>query len=150
MFDRVKAEEMARRCAPESIVMLAAGDCPAGKMDIVMQNGYGGVLVREAIGHPLEADNIAKRIGTFTGKMAFSFCNDFSTAARDKAVESAIRFAQNTTADKNNVLPDDTGSRVPALKPLGRNCEPDQTGAAEACPHSGGAIRPDSQQHGAN
>ncbi len=43
------------------------------------------------------------------GKMAFSCCNDFSTAATGNAVDSAIRFAQHTTADKNNVLPDDKG-----------------------------------------
>ena len=49
--------------------MLEAKDAPAGKMDVVMQNGWGGVLVHEAVGHPLEADNIAQKIGAFTGKL---------------------------------------------------------------------------------
>ncbi len=44
----------------EAIAMLEAEDAPAGMMDVVMQNGWGGVLVHEAVGHPLEADNIAK------------------------------------------------------------------------------------------
>ncbi|UCC40427.1 MAG: TldD/PmbA family protein [Candidatus Aminicenantes bacterium] len=43
------------------------------------------------------------------GKMAFSSCNDFQDAALDNAVESAVRFAKNTTPDENNVLPDDKG-----------------------------------------
>ena len=43
------------------------------------------------------------------GKMAFSHCNDFSAAALDNAVKSAVKFAQNTTPDENNVLPDDNG-----------------------------------------
>jgi len=43
------------------------------------------------------------------GKMAFSSCNDFSDSALDNAVESAVRFAANTTPDENNVLPDDKG-----------------------------------------
>jgi PmbA protein len=44
------------------------------------------------------------------GKMAFSSCNDFSDAATASAIESAVLFAQQTTADPNNVLPDDKGS----------------------------------------
>ena len=69
MFDDAAAETAARNCAREAIAMLEAKDAPAGKMDVVMQNGWGGVLVHEAVGHPLEADNIAKKIGAFTGKM---------------------------------------------------------------------------------
>ena len=41
------------------------------------------------------------------GKMAFSHCNDFSEAALDNAVQSAITFAKTTTPDENNVLPDE-------------------------------------------
>jgi PmbA protein len=43
------------------------------------------------------------------GKMAFSSCNDFSETATGNAIESAIRFAQQATADVNNVLPEDKG-----------------------------------------
>jgi PmbA protein len=43
------------------------------------------------------------------GKMAFSSCNDFESKALDNAVESAVRFAANTTPDENNVLPDNKG-----------------------------------------
>lgn len=43
------------------------------------------------------------------GRMAFASCNEFSDEALDKAIESAIGFARNTTPDENNVLPDDKG-----------------------------------------
>ena len=43
------------------------------------------------------------------GRMAFSSCNDFAENALSSAIESAIRFAANTTPDENNVLPDDKG-----------------------------------------
>ena len=43
------------------------------------------------------------------GRMAFSSCNDFTDNALNNAVESAIRFAANTTPDENNILPDDKG-----------------------------------------
>jgi len=40
-------------------------------------------------------------------RMAFSSCNDFTDNALNNAIESAIRFAANTTPDENNVLPSD-------------------------------------------
>lgn len=43
------------------------------------------------------------------GRMAFSSCNDFSDRALENAISIAVRFARNTTADENNVLPDDKG-----------------------------------------
>ncbi len=43
------------------------------------------------------------------GRMAFASCNDFSDASLNGAIESAIGFAGKTTADENNVLPDEKG-----------------------------------------
>lgn len=83
LFDEVKPEEVARACARESIAMLEAKDAPAGKMDVVMQNGWGGVLVHEAVGHPLEADNIAKQVGAFTGKLGQKVASPIFTMIDD-------------------------------------------------------------------
>ncbi|RPJ79199.1 MAG: TldD/PmbA family protein [Acidobacteria bacterium] len=41
------------------------------------------------------------------GRMAFSNCNDLRQASLDNAIARAIEFAGITTADENNVLPDD-------------------------------------------
>ncbi len=68
MFEKVTPETIARRAAREAVAMINAEESPAGIMDVVMENGWGGVLIHEAVGHPLEADNIAKGIGAFTGK----------------------------------------------------------------------------------
>ena len=43
------------------------------------------------------------------GKMAFSSSNDLGEKALDDAIGRAIEFAKITTADPNNVLPDDKG-----------------------------------------
>jgi len=43
------------------------------------------------------------------GKMAFSSSNDLGERALDDAIGRAIEFAKITTADPNNVLPDDKG-----------------------------------------
>ena len=83
MFDNEAAEKIARNASREAIVMLSAEEAPAGIMDVVMQNGWGGVLVHEAVGHPLEADNIAKGIGAFTGKMGQKVASDCFTMIDD-------------------------------------------------------------------
>jgi TldD protein len=107
MFDEVTPEKVAQACARESIVMLEAKDAPAGKMDVVMQNGWGGVLVHEAVGHPLEADNIAKKIGVFTGKLGQKVAHPAFTMIDDGSMPNArgtTNFDDEGTAMTRNVL----------------------------------------------
>ena len=107
MFDEVTPEQVARTSAREAIAMLDATDAPAGKMDVVMQNGWGGVLVHEAVGHPLEADSIAKQIGAFTGKLDQKVASPVFTMVDDGSLPNArgtTNFDDEGTAMKRNVL----------------------------------------------
>jgi TldD protein len=107
MFEEVTPEQVARNAARESIVMLDAKDAPAGKMDVVMQNGWGGVLVHEAVGHPLEADNIAKKIGAFTGKLGKKVANNVFTMVDDGSLPNfrgTTNFDDEGTQMNSNVL----------------------------------------------
>ncbi len=107
MFDKVSPEEIARKAAREAVVMLKAEDAPAGIMDVVMQNGWGGVLVHEAVGHPLEADNIAKKVGAFTGKLGQKVASDVFTMVDDGSLPNfrgTINFDDEGTQMKRNVL----------------------------------------------
>ncbi len=107
MFEKVTPETIARNAAREAIEMLKAEDAPAGIMDVVMQNGWGGVLVHEAVGHPLEADNIAKKIGVFTGKMGQKVASDCFTMIDDGTLPNfrgTINFDDEGTEAKRNVL----------------------------------------------
>ncbi len=107
MFDEVSPEEVARRAAREAVAMLEAQDCPAGKMDVVMENGWGGVLVHEAVGHPLEADNIAKEIGAFTGKLGQKVASDVFTMVDDGTLPNrrgTTNFDDEGTQMQRNVL----------------------------------------------
>jgi TldD protein len=109
MFDLVTPETVAKNAAREAIAMLAAQDAPAGMMDVVMQNGWGGVLVHEAVGHPLEADNIAKGIGAFTGKLGQKVASDCFTMVDDGTLPNfrgTLNFDDEGTAAKRNVLID--------------------------------------------
>lgn len=107
MFEEVSPEEVARRTARESVAMLDAKDAPAGIMDVVMQNGWGGVLVHEAVGHPLEADNIAKKIGAFTGMLGKKVANEVFTMVDDGTLPNfrgTTNFDDEGTSMKQNVL----------------------------------------------
>ncbi len=107
MFSQVTPEAIARNAAREAIAMLDAQDAPAGIMDVVMQNGWGGVLVHEAVGHPLEADNIAKGIGAFTGKMGQKVATDCFTMVDDGTLPNfrgTINYDDEGTVAGRNVL----------------------------------------------
>jgi len=107
MFENVTPETVARNAAREAIAMLTAEDAPAGIMDVVMQNGWGGVLVHEAVGHPLEADNIAKGIGAFTGKVGQKVASDCFTMVDDGTLPNfrgTIDFDDEGTRVSRNVL----------------------------------------------
>ncbi|MCX7974912.1 MAG: TldD/PmbA family protein [Candidatus Aminicenantes bacterium] len=107
LFDEIKPEDVARTCARESVAMLEAKEAPAGKMDVVVQNGWGGVLVHEAVGHPLEADNIAKGIGIFVGKMDKKVASDVFTLVDDGSLPNfrgTTNFDDEGTPMKRNVL----------------------------------------------
>lgn len=107
MFEETTPEQVARACARESIAMLEAKEGPAGKTDVVMQNGWGGVLVHEAVGHPLEADNIAKKIGVFTGKLGQKVASPLFTMVDDGSLPNfrgTTNFDDEGTQMKRNVL----------------------------------------------
>lgn len=107
MFESVTPETVAKNAAREAIAMLEAEDAPAGIMDVVMQNGWGGVLVHEAVGHPLEADNIAKGIGAFTGKLGQKVANEVFTMVDDGTLPNfrgTINYDDEGTPAKRNVL----------------------------------------------
>lgn len=50
-------------------VNLSAIEAPAGTMDIVLGNGWPGVLLHEAVGHGLEGDFNRKGSSAFSGKI---------------------------------------------------------------------------------
>jgi TldD protein len=54
--------------ANRALVLLDGQAAPAGRMPVVLGNGFGGVLFHEACGHGLEADYILKKSSVWEGK----------------------------------------------------------------------------------
>jgi TldD protein len=61
--------ELASMAAERALVLLESRPAPAGRMPVVLGNGFGGVLFHEACGHGLEADYILKKSSAWEGKM---------------------------------------------------------------------------------
>ncbi|MGG7517322.1 metalloprotease TldD [Allorhizobium undicola] len=53
----------------QALVNLEAVEAPAGSMDVVLGNGWPGVMLHEAVGHGLEGDFNRKKTSAFAGLM---------------------------------------------------------------------------------
>jgi predicted Zn-dependent protease len=58
LLDEVGLDDAARRIADEALELLAAPDCPSGRMDVVLAPDQMILQIHESIGHPLELDRI--------------------------------------------------------------------------------------------
>jgi TldD protein len=78
-----RAADIAGSAARKALATLDAVDAPAGKMPVVVGNGFGGVLLHEAIGHGLEADAVQKKASFYAGRVGQKLAEDFVTAYDD-------------------------------------------------------------------
>ena len=83
LFDMIDLERYARKASETAITMLHADYCPAGKMTVAIENGFGGVIFHEACGHSLEATSVAKGNSVFTGKLGEQIASTKVTAIDD-------------------------------------------------------------------
>jgi len=71
-FEVIEAQnihELGKMAAKTAVTMLKADLCPSGKMPVIIENAFGGVIFHEACAHSLEATSVAKGASTFAGKL---------------------------------------------------------------------------------
>lgn len=76
-------EQVAFEAARKALTALDAIDAPSGKMPVVVGNGFGGVLLHEAVGHGLEADAVQKGASVYAGRIGEKLAPDFVNAFDD-------------------------------------------------------------------
>ncbi|MDJ0841175.1 MAG: metallopeptidase TldD-related protein [Acidobacteriota bacterium] len=66
---RERLESFAENAVREAELLLSARQAPAGMLPVILGPGDSGILLHEAIGHPLEADFNRKGSSAYTGRM---------------------------------------------------------------------------------
>lgn len=87
-FDEIDYKAIARSVGKSAITTLKAQECPSAKMDVIIENGFGGVIFHEACGHSLEASSVAKGLSVFCGKKGQKIASDLVTAVDDGTIEN--------------------------------------------------------------
>jgi TldD protein len=99
--DQVNVDDIANEASRIAVTMLHAEECPSGKMTVVIDNGFGGVIFHEAVGHSLEATSVAKGASVFTGKKGEVIANPLISAVDDGTIPNAWGSA--TYDDEGNL-----------------------------------------------
>ncbi len=81
--------ETGREAARSAVVNLHADYCPAGKMTVAIENGFGGVIFHESCGHSLEATSVAHNTSQMAGRLGQVIANEKVTAFDDGTIPNA-------------------------------------------------------------
>ena len=89
LFQQIDPSLVGTNASKVAAEMLLAKNCPAGKMPVAIENGFGGVIFHEACGHSLEGEQIAKGNSEFTHKMGQQIASTKVTAIDDGTIPNA-------------------------------------------------------------
>ena len=107
LFERISPESVGKEAARQAMVNLGASYCPAGRMTVAIENGFGGVIFHEACGHSLEATSVAIGASQMAGKLGQQIANPKVTAVDDGTIPNAwgsINMDDEGTPSQRNVL----------------------------------------------
>ncbi len=76
-------KDLPRQAIHAASVNLEAIPAPAGTMTVVLANGWPGVMLHEAVGHPLEGDFNRKGTSAFSGRMGETVASPLCTVVDD-------------------------------------------------------------------
>lgn len=109
-FKQIDPTEVAILAADRALKMLEAKAAPTGEMPVVLEEGYGGVLLHEACGHGLEADLVIKESSVFGDRIGTKVASSEVTAIDDPTIESwwgSYSFDDEGVPARRNVLIED-------------------------------------------
>ncbi|MBR6790062.1 MAG: TldD/PmbA family protein [Oscillospiraceae bacterium] len=107
LFDTVDPAGVGAEAARQAVTMLHAGYCPAGRMSVAIDNGFGGVIFHEACGHSLEAESVSRGMSQFSGKLGQQIASSKVTAIDDGTIPNAwgsVNFDDEGTPTERKIL----------------------------------------------
>jgi len=103
-------EKLGRTSAQAAVTMLKADLCPSGRMPVIIDNAFGGVIFHEACGHSLEATGVAKGASVFTDKIGQQIATPIVNAIDDGTLSGewgSLNVDDEGAAIRKNVLIED-------------------------------------------
>ncbi len=110
LIDRKHWQPVAREALRIALVNLDSVPAPAGKMDVVLGNGWPGILLHEAVGHGLEGDFNRKNTSAFSGLIGQQVAAKGVTVIDDGTIpdrRGSISFDDEGTPSQRNTLIED-------------------------------------------
>ncbi len=86
--EKMNKEVMIADLLQQARTTLYAKPCPAGKMPVVIDNGFGGVIFHEACGHLLETTSVEKKASVFWDKKGEMIAHPNLSASDDGTIDS--------------------------------------------------------------
>jgi TldD protein len=99
--------EIGKKAAEEAVALLSAVDPPAGEQPVVLDSGQSGVMIHEAVGHPLEADGNRKKTSIMWDKLGKTVACPLVTIFDDPTLPGArgsLNVDDEGTVPRNTVL----------------------------------------------
>ena len=104
---------------------LDAEPAPSGRLPVIINNGFGGVIFHEACGHGLETTSVADNISCFSDKLNQKIAKPIVNAVDDGTIKNTYGFlniddegrpAEKTVLIKDGVLKNFMADKLGALK----------------------------------
>jgi TldD protein len=108
-LDAIAWKKQVNHAYHEAGVKLEAGACPAGQMAVVLGAGWAGVILHEAIGHPLEGDATRKGESVFRDALGEQIASPLVTVVDDGTIalrRGSLRYDDEGTPTERTVLID--------------------------------------------
>ena len=106
-FENLDIDYYAKEASKIAVTMVKAKYSPSGRMPVIIDNGFGGVIFHEACGHGLEATAVAKGLSVFAGKLGQQIASPIVTAIDDGSIPNewgSYSIDDEGTRSQRNVL----------------------------------------------
>jgi len=106
-FNKFTPESIAQEAVRVALVRLDARPAPAGQQEVVLGNGWAGILLHEAVGHGLEADFNRKKTSLYSGRIGQKVASDLVTVIDDGTIPNlrgTINMDDEGAPPQKNVL----------------------------------------------
>ncbi|MCE5236675.1 MAG: TldD/PmbA family protein [Clostridiaceae bacterium] len=106
-YKKIDIEKAGTQAAKTAVTMLHATPCPAGAVPVVIDGGFGGVILHEACVHSLEATSVARGNSEFCGRLGQKIASDIVTAVDDGTLKGewgTVNIDDEGTPAQRNIL----------------------------------------------